>query len=275
MNFTSKDNIKLPPRNPNSKKGDFGKVLVVGGSPNYYGAPILAACGAEYSGADLITLYLPNSYKETARNYSLNFFLKAFKEDALSVADVENIVSDASQNHVLIIGNGIGKSEKTKQAVLEILSKVLIPVVIDAEGLFPEILQVKPDLAQWVVTPHRAEYKRLFETDFDEQTIAKVAQKHNLVILAKCGTDYIVDTNGNLLANNTGCAQMRVGGTGDVLAGITGSFIAQGLNPFEAACSAAYYWGKCGSLLAQSRKWLTAHNMIKEFPKIVVDIDCS
>jgi NAD(P)H-hydrate epimerase len=273
MEFTNKNNLKLPPRDPNSKKGDFGKIIVVGGSSSYYGSPILTACGAEYSGADLITLYLPSMYKDTAKNYSLNFFIKDFQEDVLTKLDVRKIIDDTTHNHVLVIGNGIGKAKETKQAVLEILSNVTIPVVIDAESLFPEILKIKPINAQWIITPHKTEYERLFEVEFDEKSISKIAQHHNITILAKCGVNYIADGIGRVIANNTGCAEMRVGGTGDVLAGITGSFIAQGLKPFDAACSAAYFWGKCGTIMSQKSKWLTAYDMIKNFPKIAIEID--
>ncbi len=273
MYFTNKDYINLPYHNPNSKKGDFGKVMVVGGSPDYYGSPILTACGAEYSGADLITLYLPKAYKNTARNYSLNFFLKSFKKNTLTVADTKEIIENSAQNHTLAIGSGIGKSKESQQAVLDILSQISIPVVIDAEALFPEILQIKPSNAKWVVTPHKTEYKRLFGVDFDEQGLSLLAKQYAITVLVKGRVDYIADEIGNLFTNYTGCAEMRVGGTGDVLAGIAASFIAQGSGLHEAACAAAYYWGKCGEIITKTRRCLTAYDTIKKFGSIVKQIN--
>jgi len=87
----------LPQYQPHSHKGEVGKVLVIGGSPSYYGGPLLTALGAESGGADLIWLYLPEQHKLTAQNYSLNFFIRTFTKPYLSCDDIEGILAVAAK----------------------------------------------------------------------------------------------------------------------------------------------------------------------------------
>lgn len=257
--------IKLPQHARNSHKGEHGKVLVVGGSAEYYGAPILAALGAEQSGADLITLYLPPQHIQAAKHYSLNFFVRPFETENLSEKDVQSIAEDASNQHVLVMGNGLGKSTDSRAALLKILQLVRIPIVIDAEGLIPEILGVVRKSKQVVLTPHAKEFSRTFGCEPNKKNLLACAKKHKITVLLKGPTDLIATSSGDFYENETGCSEMRVGGTGDVLAGIVGSFISQNLNLFDACCSAAYYWGKCGECLMQQQQWLTAHEMVTYF----------
>lgn len=262
---------KLPHHDSNLHKGQVGKILIVGGSEKYYGAPILTALGAENSGADLITICLPAKYANTARNYSLNFFIREFQKDHLSSSDVNTIIGLLDTQDVLVIGNGLGKEKDTKNAMIDILSKAKIPVVIDAEGLIPEILDVNRK-SDWIITPHRKEFERLFGCTPDEKSVVQQAKKHNLTILVKGVIDIIADPSGQIYHNKTGCVEMRVGGTGDVLAGIIGSFVGQNIPPFDACCSAAYYWGLCGEELSKKQKYFTAHYMARKFGYILYNI---
>ena len=263
----------LPVRDPNSHKGKKGKVLIVAGSHKYYGAPIFTALAAEHSGADLITLFLPIQHLETAKNYSLNLFLDSFVQNDLGLKDIGLIIDEASRNHVLIIGNGIGTDGDTKKAIIKILEEVSVPVVLDAEALFPEILTVKRKSA-WVLTPHRGEFTRVFDLEPTENNVAAMSKKHNLTILLKSPVD-IIATNGNVHLNHTGCPQMRVGGTGDALAGIVGSYISQGLAPHEASISGAYYWGKCGETLAKTQNSFTCLELIKTYSHFIQRVSYS
>lgn len=255
--------MQLPYRDPNSHKGEKGKVLIVGGSDEYYGAPIFTALGAEHSGADLITVFLPEAHIATAKNYSLNLFLHSFVKGGLGLKDIGLIIEAATQNHVLIIGNGIGREQDTVKALLTILKEVKIPVVLDAEALIPEILDIS-DKSNWLLTPHKGEFKRLFGNEATETDVVAAAANHNLNLLVKAPVDLIASPT-RIELNHTGCPQMRVGGTGDVLAGITGSFIAQGLDIFDAACSSAYHFGKKGELLAAKQETFTSLELIKVF----------
>lgn len=252
--------IKLPKRADGSHKGQQGRVLVVGGSKEYYGAPILAALGAEYSGADLISLSLPKQNESVAKHYSLNFFIRPFKGEDLSDEDVQSIVDYSKRQHALVIGNGLGQGNSdTKAALLKILEQIKISTVVDADGIISEILGALDRKVPTAITPHAGEFRRLFNCEPTKENVVECAKKHQLTILLKGSTDFVASQDGVLYENKTGCPEMRVGGTGDVLSGIVGSFISQGLTPFEACCSAAFCFGKCGEFLKSNRLCLTAH----------------
>jgi len=260
--------FKLPTHQNNSHKGQTGKLLIIGGSKQYYGAPILTALGAENSGADLITLCIPNEHIQAAKTYSLNFFLKSFAKEHLSEQDVEMISILATENHSLIIGNGLGKNLETKTAILNILDKVEIPIVIDAEALLPDILKIK-NTKNFILTPHKREFEKLFSCSATKENVQKQAMRHSLTILLKGSVDIVASSKGEIYENKKTCPQMRVGGTGDVLAGIVGSFISQKLEPYIACCSAAYYFGKSGEKLTKKYKWLSAYKIITNFSEIL------
>lgn len=262
--------MKIPKREKNSHKGQYGKVLIVAGSKNYYGAPLYNALGAEHSGADLITLYLPKEHLESAKKYSLNLFLREFVKGDLGLKDLGLILEEAEHNHVMLIGSGLGKNKDTMRVIMMILASCEIPLVIDAEALLPEILTIERK-APWLITPHRGEFERVFNCEATKNNVEQAALKHNLTILLKGPIDVIADGN-NIHLNHSGCPQMRVGGTGDALAGIVASFIAQGLNPFDAACSAAHYFGLAGESFAKKQSFFTTYQLIKYFPKFLATV---
>ena len=253
--------MEIPKRIITSHKAEIGKVLIVSGSYRYYGSPILCALGAEVAGADLITLYLPEEHRNTAKNYALNIFLNSFVHNTLGLKDIGMIVDSARHNDVLIIGPGLGDDPDTKRAVVKILSEVAIPTVIDAEALFPEILNIKR-AAPWILTPHHGEFTRVFNTLATPENVQSLAKKHGLTLVVKGHVDLISDGK-ELYLNKTGCPEMRVGGTGDVLAGIIGSFIAQKMDPFQASCSAAYHYGKAGEKLSTQQWSFSSYDLAK------------
>lgn len=265
--------FKLPIRKPESHKGEVGKVMIVAGSSTYYGAPVICALAAEKSGADLITLCLPPQHIETAKNYSLNFFLQSYVQSNLGLKDLGFLLGNLKRNDCLIIGPGLGRDTDTQRAVRLLLEEASIPVVLDAEALFSQILDISPK-SQWVLTPHADEFKRVFGKSNSEQNIKKSAQMLGYTILVKGKEDHIAFKE-QYYINKTGCAEMRVGGTGDALAGIVGSFIAQGLNAYDAACSAAYYFGKAGQELTTQRKFFSAYDLVQFFPQFLSLSSCN
>lgn len=250
----------------NSHKGQFGKVLIIGGSPNYHGAPILTALGAEKAGADLITLFIPEEIANTTRNYSLNFFVKNFKDDVLTVDDVSSIIAESQNVHSVIIGNGIGKDSDTKDALLKLLSNLQCPTVIDAEGLIPEILEMKDKHSNWILTPHMQEFQRLFGFDTKRYDIEEISKQYEFTICLK-GAEDIIANSETLLHSKTGVPQMRIGGTGDVLAGIIGSYVAQGYNNIQSCLNACHYYGKSAESLVKTQRNFSAQELINYYPK--------
>ncbi len=272
MSQGNKAEIKLPIWRLDSYKGQMGKVLVIGGSMHYYGAPILAALGAEAAGADLITLIVPPSHAEAAKSYSLNFLLNSFQNSELSVHDVRGIISLSEQSDVVVIGNGIGQSIDVQRAVLSILNALDIPVIIDAQALFPAILSVNSKYIQnWILTPHRGEFKRLFGCEITQDNLVNLVDKYGFTLCLKGMIDHIVAPN-MYYENKTGVPQMRVGGTGDVLSGIIAAYHSLGIDSFNSAKSGAFLWGKCGEELFNKKYTLTAHDMIKCYGKAVLKL---
>jgi len=259
--------VKLPEREKSSHKGERGRVAIVAGSKDYYGAPIFNALGAECSGADLITLFLPEQHLQVAKSSSLNLFLREYVKGNLGLKDLGLILKECESNHVLLMGSGLGRDQDTLRVIKLILENVRIPVVLDAEALFPDILEIKHE-ANWVVTPHVGEFKRLFGMDATEAKVIECAKNHGLTVLLKAPVDIISDGVSTYI-NATGCPEMRVGGTGDGLAGIVASFISQGFSPFDAACSAAHYFGLAGEDLAKHNYCFTTQEIIKHFPKFI------
>lgn len=258
----------LPTRKKTSHKGEVGKVLIIGGSSYYYGAPILSALGAEKSGADLITLMIPKTHHEVAKKYSLNLFLKSFTGDMLSLDDVEEVFAIASHCHALLIGPGVGADLVTQNSIVTILQKIDIPVILDAQALFPQILSVVPKNS-WTIKPHRAEFSYLFGCEANENNISEMARKHKMQIIVKGHTDIIADKDGILSLNDAGCPEMRVGGTGDALAGIITSWVAQGMSPDDACKSAVFYFCSAADKMRLQSRHFSSCDLVEYFPRFL------
>ncbi len=259
----------LPIRDPNSRKGQNGRVLVIGGNEHFVGAPILAARGAERSGTDLIYLSLPEKNEMFLQGTSFNFILYPLKGNNFREEDIERSLELSQKVNTVLIGNGIGKLNASKKALLEFLGKVQSAhVVIDADGLIPEILSVE-NKSDWILTPHAGEFKRVFNLEATEENIKSMAAKHKCTIIVTGPKDFIADKNGNFYVNTTGTPQMTIGGTGDALAGIISGFVSQNMTPFQAVKSAAYWWGKCGEHLAAERFGFSTQEMLEAFPLVV------
>lgn len=268
-------------------KGQIGRVLIIGGSPQYYGAPILTALAAEFSGADLISLYIPANHLEAAKKYSLNFLLYSFPQHPgyLSLYDVK-IVQEISAN-AIVIGNGMGRDFDAKKAMLAIINTEK-PVVIDGDALIPEILKIyNSKKHKWILTPHAGEFERVFACKATPENIVSVAKEFSLNLCVKGPTDHIIacndfaidsydlllngeniNHNKELYENETGVPQMRIGGTGDALAGIICSYVSQGFSALQAMRAATYLFGKCGEEMLKHRSHFSAKALIKFFAKL-------
>ena len=257
--------FKLPTFDPNSHKGEKGKVLIIGGSERYHGAPIFSITAAEAAGADLIEAFVPESHAILTKEFALNSFINSFVKGDLGLKDVGAIVNATKRADAMLLGIGLGSESDTLRAIRLILSDISIPTVLDANALHPEILDIERNYSL-IITPHKGEYHRLFSEEATEKSVAKNAKKHNICIVVKSRIDIIASPN-QLYLNHTGCPQMRLGGTGDALAGIITSYISQGIEPFDAALSACHYYGLLGEKLIKSNKTLTTMDLIKNYSK--------
>ena len=251
-------------RDPNSHKGENGKVLIIGGNERFHGAPILAAKGAEAAGVDLIFMAIPPCQTEVTKNAGLNFIVQSFEANHLTQKDLPHLLKTSQEADVTVIGNGLGKEDETRKALVEFLRAVEGVVVIDADGLIEDLLRIRRPYA-WVLTPHDEEFRRVFKEDPTKENISAAAQERQCVIIKKGPVDLISNTAGDITENKTGCPQMTVGGTGDALAGLIAGLIAQGLTPFEAAQQATKKWGDLGEELAQEQNRFTCEELLQTY----------
>jgi NAD(P)H-hydrate epimerase len=254
-------------RKKDSHKGDHGRIMVIGGSPLFYGAPILTSLAAEYSGVDLVYPVLPESQVPTIKNYSLNLIIQTFKGDYLTPDDVKGIAGMAEKMDAVVIGPGLGNESKTQNAVKKLLSLMTVPTVVDASALI--FTNHLPGIT--VLTPHRGEFKELTGEDATPENVQKWAKQLGCTILCKGPEDIIADSD-ELSINKTGTTLMTVGGTGDVLSGFIGGLLAQGVEPFDAAKHAVHLLGIAGEEISGYQGSLRAIDLVYQIPQLLPEI---
>ncbi|MBI2634412.1 NAD(P)H-hydrate dehydratase [Candidatus Peregrinibacteria bacterium] len=259
----------LPRRRPDSHKGQNGRVLIVGGSIDYYGAPILSALGALHSGVDIVYLYVPECNFDVARSFYPDFIVRKYSGEYLVGRHVDEIIEFGKKCDSVLIGPGLGGREQTIDAVVEIISKLQIPTVLDTDAMMAlKKIQKFPLQQPVIITPHKNEFRNLVEREIDVNEndpksvvlLRSIAMDLHISILLKGPIDYVASEEGIVERNETGNAGMTVGGTGDVLAGVCASFLAQGLEVFDAVRCAAYFVGACGDYLYGKKGWYFSAN---------------
>ncbi|MCX9010261.1 MAG: NAD(P)H-hydrate dehydratase [Candidatus Methanoperedens sp.] len=261
-------------RPPSSHKGDAGRVLVIGGGA-FSGAPALAALGALRAGADIATVAAPENVSDIIASFSPNLIVRPLSGDRLSEEDIP-VVSELIKKHdVIVMGMGLGTSDRTLAAVKKIIP-LCRKAVVDADALVPGLFPAGNK--NIIVTPHAGEMRRLSGTDVPEDEKEKAgfimdfAQKNQVTVLLKGAIDMISDGTG-VRANRTGNAGMTVGGTGDVLAGLTGALFAKH-GAFESAGAAAFINGAAGDLAFEEFGYgLLATDVIDYIPKVMHERD--
>lgn len=273
----------MPKRSEQSHKGQNGRVLIVGGSLDFYGAPILAGLGALNSGADLVYLYVPECNFDVSRSLFPDFIVKKYSGEYLSARDAAQIIEFGKKKcDSVLIGPGLSDNEKSLDAVLEIVKNLHIPTVLDADAI-PVLKKIsKFPLSQpIVITPHKNEFRYLVDREIvvdkeDHKSVIllrSISMDLHINVLLKGAIDYVSSEEGYVETNSTGNPGMTVGGTGDVLAGVVATFLAQGLEGFDAARCAAYLNGVAGDLLKKEMGFsFSASDVAKKLPYVIAKI---
>jgi NAD(P)H-hydrate epimerase len=251
-------------RSQESHKGDSGRILVIGGGP-YTGAPALSAMAALRAGADIVTVATPRAAAKAISCYSPNLIVQELSADHLCPEDITVLKEQIARHDVVVMGMGLGRHPETMAALAEIMP-LCEKAVIDADAL-------QPDLPlKGIVTPHAGEFKRISDislVDLDYsgrvEPLKEYAREKGLVVLLKGKVDLISD--GEVVrANTTGNPGMTVGGTGDVLAGITAAFYAR-TSALRAATAAAFVNGRAGDLVYPEKDFgMVATDVIEKIP---------
>lgn len=268
-----------PKRQSNVHKGHFGTVLVVCGSKLYSGSAALAAVGSVRAGADLAVVCAVERAANVAANLLPDLITYPLKGSYLTLGHVKEILNIAKLRRInsLVIGCGLGNDKSTQAAIKNLLQKIIVPSVIDADALLAiakgEIhLNDRPA----VLTPHLGELaKLLFRTSLNDTMESRLAAakeaayKHKAVVLLKGPVDIITDGT-STITNNTGTPFMTKGGTGDILAGILGAILARGVDYMQAAQAAAYVNGKAGEMASvKFGEGLAASDMFEFIPEVI------
>ena len=270
----------IPSRKSNSRKGDNGKVLVVGGSYMYHGAPILSSLAALRSGSDLVYTAIPKINVQSTRSISPDLIVIPMADSKLTRGTVNKLLGQIPQDldsATIGMGLAIQDVEALKLLVKSLLNRD-VRLSLDASSLVKEVLPLIAN-KNVVVTPHTGEFKRLFGEIPPEnkvkriQSVEKYAKNNSITILLKGGID-IISNGVKTFTNVKNTPAMTVGGTGDVLSGITAGFLARNRNSLEAASSAAFVNGLSGKITQKHfGLHITATDLIENLPNVLKPFD--
>jgi len=274
--------VQLLKRKPDTHKGDYGHILIIGGSLGLSGAVCLCARAALRSGAGLVTVGVPrglNSIFEVKLTEAMSLPL-ADKGGALSQEAFSNIKSFLKKAGLIVLGPGAGLRASTKRLIARIVKEIDKPMVVDADALTalasnPEVL-LKRKTKTLILTPHLGEFSRLVKLDVSKikkkrkELVKKFALRYNLTLVLK-GNRTLVSDGRRTFENNTGNPGMATAGAGDVLLGIISGLLSQGVGQFEAAKLGVYLHGLAGDAAVRERteNCLIASDIIEYLPSAI------
>lgn len=274
---------RVPRRPGDSHKGVGGRVLVVAGSKYYVGAAILAADAAARAGVDLVYLASTRRIAEEAAMRSSTIIPVPFESDALSKSDLDELSKLSARIHSIAIGPGLGRDPETVEAACNIIREAMsrgTPTVIDADALYAVQECGLKLYENAVITPHRGEASRLLGETVDNplEASSRIAEHTKATTLVKGPVDAACTPSGRCRLNKSGVPAMSVGGTGDILTGLTAGILAKrksilGIpDPLNSAITAAYIAGRAGEIAYESYgEALTAFDILEVIPRVLRD----
>jgi len=296
-------------RRPDTNKGDYGHVFVIAGSVGMTGAAYLAAQAALLSGSGLVTAGIPRSLNIILSRKTVEVMTRPLpetKQQTLSLKafpEIERFIK-LRRPDVLAVGPGLSQNKETQALIRKVISKIDLPMVIDADGLNAFVKPCHSERAQRaknltldssaafgslrmtydkIITPHPGEMARLLgisvrEVQKDRKNVAKkVAADYNVITVLKGHRTIVADPGGRVYINKTGNPGMASAGCGDVLTGMIASFMGQGIKPFEAARLGVYLHGRAGDLAAKQvgQVSLKATDLLKYIPSVIKSLATS
>ncbi len=282
------DELKvLPRRNPDSHKGDFGRVLLVAGSYGMHGAAALAASAAFRSGVGLLTLACPQSiYPLVGAMEPRATYLPLADHDGGLGSESEDLLFEATLHaDVVALGPGMGTRPGTVELIRSLVPRIDCPLVLDADGLNAfagQPARISGKRPSTVVTPHPGELSRLTgkrpESDEQSRRIAAIdlAMRCGGTVILK-GRHSIVTDGMETFVNETGNPGMATGGSGDVLTGCLAALLAILPQPLMAARAACFAHGAAGDLAAQElgEIGVTATDLTERLPAALIAMQSS
>lgn len=270
-------------------KGSFGKVLVVGGSRKYTGAPVLSALGALKMGCGLVSIVIPDPYNIVATsNFPELIAIPVEAEDGfLSLKNVEEILKLAEKVDTVLVGPGMGLNDETVKFTFEFLRRLNEldkTIVIDADGL--NALSKQPEFLKElkipkVLTPHLGEFSRLSKMSLEEiqgkiiEVVKRFSREWECTLVLKSASTVISD-GVNVFINITGNTGLAKGGSGDVLGGMIASLLAQGVDPLKSSLSSVYIHGFTANLWVENgnpERCMTPEDILNLIPDVLKSLE--
>lgn len=284
----TKSDIKrnFPARDKNAHKGTFGRQLNICGSYQMPGAAVICASAALKTGVGLLKCAFPKSIYSVMTSHLFQPIFKPLCENeqkTLSIGAMNDIFDELKWADSVVLGCGLGNNDDTQVIVGQIIKSSEAPIVLDADGInaaAPFIDIIKDKKAPLVITPHPAEMARLIgeNTAYVQENriaVSKAFAKENEVVLVLKGANTVVTDGNCVFVSTNGNAGMAMGGTGDMLAGIIGSFLAQGLPALDAAKAGVYIHGFCGDVTARelSQRGMTVSDMLSVLGALMSELE--
>jgi NAD(P)H-hydrate epimerase len=280
----------LPERKSDGHKGDFGKLLVVAGSTGFTGAATLTALSALRSGCGLVKLACAKSIQpvlaiKLTEAMAIPLPDVALK-GALALRSLGELRKLTEEHDAVVIGPGLGQHHETRELIRRYVGALEKPMLLDADGLNAfagdaEPLKTRSGHAPMILTPHPGEFARLFgktvpEDIQERMALAKeVAREFTVVLVLKGSPTLVASPDDRCWLNPTGNSGMATGGSGDVLSGMIGSFLAQGMSVLEAALCGVFLHGAAGDIAADelTPRAMIAGDIIACLPKAFLSIE--
>ncbi len=268
-------------RRPDSQKGDYGHVLVVGGSVGFAGAPMLSALAALRSGAGLVSLAVPEEIYFVAASQMLEVMvhpLPATEQGTLGPGSWGALQPLLAKADVIALGPGLSQQPAAQRFVQKLIASVDLPIVLDADGINAFAGRSSPLLRKArgpvVITPHTGEMARLLGISVDAvqrnrlKVARETAKQLRVTVVLKGHRTVVASSTGATYTNTTGNPGMATAGVGDVLTGIIAALIGQGLSQFDAAKTGVYLHGLAGDLAARCLGQISviAGDLLAELP---------
>lgn len=269
----------LPKRKKDTHKGNYGRVLILGGCKGYTGAPTMCAQAALRAGAGLVYVGVPESiYEITAvKNTEAMPFPLDEDNDGLTQKAFEDIKEKLDKCDVCVIGPGMGRKAGTVKFVHNVVSYYKGKLIMDADAIyaiaqdFGVLCSCECDV---VFTPHEGEFSQIYYLSPDKKKmVAEFAEKYSCSVVLKGPETLIALKDGQLISSKLGNPGMATGGSGDVLAGIIGGFVGQ-MDFYKAIVTGVYVHGTAGNLAAEKlgEYSMLPTDMIDLLPEVVKSI---
>lgn len=274
---------KLPPRNPNGHKGDFGEVLFIAGAASYFGAPYFAALSFLKAGGGYSRLAAPSSMTPFIANKGSEIVLAPMPETdsgSISLESKAALLELSQRMDLVVLGPGLSLEEKTQQLARELATKINQPLLVDGDGITAQCQDlsiIKGRKAQTILTPHLGEMSRITNMSIAEIDTNKVdilqrtAKELNAVIVLKGAHSLIGYPDGKVFINLSGNSGMATAGSGDVLTGAIAAMNTLGLSLGDAVRMGVFIHGLAGDLAAleQGEDGITAQEILNYLPLAV------